>query len=234
MNAPNSSEAPASDIPLPRRDRAAGRSRRGRLIGAAALLIVLACGGAWAMLRNPVSVRHETAPVVRRDLEIAISATGKLQPRAYVDVGAQVSGQLERLHVRVGDLVEPGQLLAEIDAKVQAAQVEGIEADLARLQAAQAEYHAGRVFAERQVTRLSRLAAANAATGVTLEEAERDRDVMAARIEATNAEIRRTEASLRAEKLALEHARIPPPCPASSSPSRRARARRSTPITTRR
>lgn len=213
MNAPTSSEAAASDIPPPWRDRALGRSRRGRLIGVAALLVVLAGGGAWAMLRGPVPVRYETAPVVRRDLEIAVSATGKLQPRAYVDVGAQVSGQLEKLHVQVGDLVEPGQLLAEIDAKVQAAQVEGIEADLARLQATQAEYQAGRVFAERQVTRLSRLAAANAASGVTLEEAERDRDVMAARIEATDAEIRRTEASLRAEKLALEHSRILAPMP---------------------
>lgn len=213
MNAPSGSEAAASDIPPPWRDRATGRNRRGRLIGAAALLVVLAGGASWAMLRSPAQIRHETAPVMRRDLEISISATGKLHPRAYVDVGAQVSGQLEKLHVQVGDLVEPGQLLAEIDAKVQAAQVEGIEADLARLQASQAEYQAGRVFAERQVARLSRLAAANAASGVTLEEAERDRDVMAARIEATNAEIRRTEASLRAERLALEHARILAPMP---------------------
>ena len=41
-----------------------------------------------------------------------------------IEVGAQVSGQLQTLHVEVGDRVEEGQLLAEIDARVQAGRVE--------------------------------------------------------------------------------------------------------------
>ncbi|MGZ8517548.1 MAG: biotin/lipoyl-binding protein, partial [Chitinophagaceae bacterium] len=36
-----------------------------------------------------------------------------------VDVGAQVSGQLKKLHVTLGERVKQGQLLAEIDPALQ-------------------------------------------------------------------------------------------------------------------
>src|SRR5690625_5972988 len=44
-----------------------------------------------------------SATVKRGDIEALVTATGVLQPRNFVDVGAQVSGQLEKLHVEVGD-----------------------------------------------------------------------------------------------------------------------------------
>src|SRR5690625_6651675 len=82
----------------------------------ALLLVALA---AWWLLRDggdrePLA----TATVKRGDIEALVTATGVLQPRNFVDVGAQVSGQLEKLHVEVGDQVQAGDLLAEIDATV--------------------------------------------------------------------------------------------------------------------
>ena len=56
-----------------------------------------------------------TAPVTRGDLEDAVLATGTLQAFKQVDVGAQVSGQLKSLKVKLGDKVAKGQWLAEID-----------------------------------------------------------------------------------------------------------------------
>ena len=45
------------------------------------------------------------ATIGRGDIEDLVTATGSLQPRDYVDVGAQVSGQVERILVQVGDEV---------------------------------------------------------------------------------------------------------------------------------
>ncbi|MEE4149451.1 efflux RND transporter periplasmic adaptor subunit [Pseudomonas viridiflava] len=49
------------------------------------------------------------------DIEYAVQATGVLQGRNQVDVGAQVSGQLQSVKVKPGDKVKKNQLLAEID-----------------------------------------------------------------------------------------------------------------------
>ena len=156
----------------------------------------------------PDAPRYETAVVARSDIEVSVGATGKIEPRAYVDVGAQVSGQLRRLPAGIGARVEAGALVAEIDAEVQSALVEGIEADLARLEAELAEQEAGLAFAERQTDRLDRLARANAASEVAAEEHRRDRDMLRARVAASRAKIRQTEAQLRAERATLGHAHI--------------------------
>lgn len=155
--------------------------------------------------------RYETALIGLEDIEETIIATGKVRPRAFVDVGAQVSGQLERLHVKVGDLVREGDLLAEIDADAQTAKVEGIRAERARLVAELAELQASLTFAERQHTRQAELSRSNAVSLAKEDESRRDMDVAKARIDATNARIRQTEASLRAEDVVLSYARIVAP-----------------------
>lgn len=131
MNALN--QKTVTDIPAPWQEAPAShppRHRRALIAGTGVVLI--AAVGLWLMQRGGPVVIHDTAPVVVRDLETSVTASGKIEPHAYVDVGAQVSGQLRSLHVAAGDQVTVGQLLAEIDAEVQAAQVEGLEAELAR------------------------------------------------------------------------------------------------------
>ena len=71
-----------------------------------------------------------TAPVVRGDIEQLIAAAGTLEAGNVVDVGAQVSGQLRKLHVRLGDLVSEGDTLAEIDDFIQGTRVTSAEANL--------------------------------------------------------------------------------------------------------
>ena len=85
------------------------------------LALVLAAGGWWAWQAWGAGAKKSDefifATVQRGDIEDLVGATGSLQPRDYVDVGAQVSGQLKKLHVEVGTEVKEGQLLAEIDAE---------------------------------------------------------------------------------------------------------------------
>lgn len=91
------------------------------------------------------------------DIENAVTAAGTLQPSKFVDVGAQVSGQLDTLFVEVGDVVKAGGLVAEIDATVQINRVDGSRASLraqeAQLSAREASLRLAEANAERQ-TRL--------------------------------------------------------------------------------
>ncbi len=59
----------------------------------------------------------EVVRVARRDVGRVVKATGVVKPMigAEVKVGSRVSGVVRRLFVRVGDRVEKGQLLAELD-----------------------------------------------------------------------------------------------------------------------
>jgi macrolide-specific efflux system membrane fusion protein len=52
-----------------------------------------------------------------------------------VDVGAQITGQLKHVYVRIGDSVQKDQLLAEIDPEVMAAKVDADRAELQNFQA---------------------------------------------------------------------------------------------------
>ncbi|PHN75859.1 efflux RND transporter periplasmic adaptor subunit [Pseudomonas syringae] len=83
------------------------------------VLIDLAVSLAGYALYRGASGEEETvflsAAAEVTDIEYAVSAQGVLQGRNQVDVGAQVSGQLQSLKVKPGDKVKRNQLLAEID-----------------------------------------------------------------------------------------------------------------------
>ena len=79
-----------------------------------------------------------------------MTATGILQPREYVDVGTQVSGQLETLHVEIGSRVKAGQLIAEIDPTVYRSRVEADQAQLRTQQAQLQDKQAQLTLAEQQ------------------------------------------------------------------------------------
>ena len=100
-----------------------------------------------------------TAVAERGDIAITVSALGKIGPKTYVDVGAQVSGQLDLVHVEVGDVVEQGQLLAEIDPRVYESRVEADRARVESLQAQLAERQATLALAQTTHTRNSSIAA---------------------------------------------------------------------------
>ncbi|MDB5441361.1 MAG: hemolysin secretion protein [Caulobacteraceae bacterium] len=79
----------------------------------------LAVGGAGAMAfatsRPEAPITYITSPVEVADIESTVMATGTLEPSNIVDVGAQTSGQLQSLTVKVGDTVAKGQKIGQID-----------------------------------------------------------------------------------------------------------------------
>src|SRR5205085_2235170 len=93
----------------------------------------------------------------RGNVEDVVTAVGNLTPLTSVDVGAQVSGQLETLHVNIGDQVTKGQLLAEIDSSVMEAKVDADKAQLQNFQAQLAEKQSQLALARVQADRQEKL-----------------------------------------------------------------------------
>jgi macrolide-specific efflux system membrane fusion protein len=60
-----------------------------------------------------------TTHVTKGNIVSRVLATGTLEGYKQVSVGAQVSGQLQKLYVDAGDEVKQGQLLAQIDSRTQ-------------------------------------------------------------------------------------------------------------------
>ena len=113
---------------------------RMRLLGAAFLApILVACGASEADEVPSL----QTAAVVRGDLMITAEATGNVEPIRKVEVKSKASGEVLRLHVDIGDRVEPGALLAELDPRDVRNEFDQAEADLevarARLEISQAQ-----------------------------------------------------------------------------------------------
>ncbi len=101
--------------------------------------VIVACGTSGAD-ESPVL---QTAAVMRGDLMIIAEATGTVEPILKVEVKSKASGEILRLHVDVGDEVEPGALLAEVDPRDVRNDFNQAEADLdvarARLEISQAQ-----------------------------------------------------------------------------------------------
>jgi macrolide-specific efflux system membrane fusion protein len=186
-----------------------GFYRQPRGIGLIAiLLVVLLVLWKWVFTKDENKPVYTTETVVRGDIENLVTATGTLQPRDYVDVGAQVSGILEKLHVEVGDEVKKGDLLAEIDATVYAARVDGTRAQLQNQQAQLQDREAQLALAKIQFNRQGNLKAEGATSAETYQIAEASLKSAEAQLKALQAQIKQTESTLRVESANLEFAKI--------------------------
>lgn len=141
-------------------------------------------------------------------LEDAVSAVGSLQPRNYVDVGTQVSGQLRKIYVDVGDRVTQGQLLAEIDPTVYETRVSADQAQLKVLRANLQERKVQQELAEKQFDRQRRLRETRTTSDESYDAADAARKQIAAQMLALEANIQQVEASLRANQANLGYTRI--------------------------
>ena len=138
-----------------------------------------------------------TARVERGSIKNLVTASGELRPIRMVSVGAQVSGQIKSLHVKLGDRVTRGTLIAEIDAELQE---KAISASLANLRGLEAQLPASRAnldFAEANYRRQSRLMEVNAT-------AEAQFDQAVAALAAAKAQFLRLESNIRQSNVRIE------------------------------
>jgi len=208
-------EAPSTDAgptDLLRRARRLLPQRWGARAAVLAAVIALAAGvvygaHAWTA-RGAAAGPYAVATVQRGDLEDAVTATGILQPRDYVDVGTQVSGQLKKLHVEIGSPVKAGQLIAEIDPTVYLSHVEADQAQLRNQQAQLQDKQAQLTLAEQQHQREVNLMKDNATTQDALQTAEAALGSARAQIDVLKAQIEQTQSTLRGDEASLSYTKI--------------------------
>lgn len=173
------------------------------------LLISTVAGGWYYLVKQKDKPTERTfASVQRGSIKDLVTATGILQPRDYVDVGAQVSGQLHRIHVEVGDKVKSGDLLAEIDPTLFMAKVDASRAQLRYQRALLNDRQAQLQLAQIQHQRQQNLLAAQATTEENAQNATAAYESAKAQIEMLMAQIEQNESTLRADEANLSYAQI--------------------------
>ncbi len=174
------------------------------------IILVLLAGGTYWLTRG--SAAPEATPrivtVMRGNIDNSVTAVGNLQPRDYVDVGAQVSGQLKSIAVEIGNKVTKGQLLAEIDATVQSAKVQAGTASLAALRQQLADKQAQRALAQANADRQKRLMDENATSQADYDSAIAAGKSAAASAGALQEQIKQSEATLQGDKATLGYSKI--------------------------
>ncbi len=159
-------------------------------------------------LANSATPAYETIAASRGDLEVTISAAGTLTPKETVEVGAQVSGQLQELFVEAGDEVEKGQLLAQIDATIAENTVEAQRAQLDALQASRRQQLASLKLARADAERAAMLWEADAIAKADYEAAQAELEIAEGQLESINAQIAQQTSSLKADEANLEYTKI--------------------------
>ena len=110
-------------------------------IGAALVLGIIVAVSVYQSQKNVVTV--QTGKVQKQNLASVVSASGEIKPKTYVNIGANAFGKIIKLHVKEGDHVKKGQLLAQLEnvqssadvnatrASVQAAETDAVAGDAA-------------------------------------------------------------------------------------------------------
>ena len=127
-------------------------------IGVALVLVIIVSVTVYQSRKNLVTV--QTGKAQKQNLASVVSASGEIKPKTYVNIGANAFGKIVKLHVREGDRVKKGQLLAQLEnvqssadvnamrASVQAAETDSVASDAA-LKTAMADLSRAKSDAER-------------------------------------------------------------------------------------
>ena len=111
------------------------RSKRRIYVVGAALLLLGAVFGVSRCGRS-AAAGYQTVNVTRGAITQAVTATGTLNPVVNVQVGSQVSGNIQKLFADFNSRVKEGEVIAQIDPVVFQANVNQAEGELANARAA--------------------------------------------------------------------------------------------------
>lgn len=150
----------------------------------------------------------QTAVVTRGDIEISVNAIAKMQPKTYVDVGTQVSGQLRVIHPDVGNVVKKGDLLAEIDPTVYQTRVAGDRASLDNLRAQLAQAEAQLTLDRLRNERAQQLLKNQSGSKDAADAAMATEQISEAKIDALKAQIAQMQATLDGDLANLGYTKI--------------------------
>lgn len=103
------------------------------------LLAVIGCLAYYLLKPKPQAPSYLTAEAAMGNVENTVMASAKVKPIKSIDVGAEVSGRITKLYVKVGDEVKQGDIIAQISRIEQQNSVLNAEANLEQAKAALAQ-----------------------------------------------------------------------------------------------
>ena len=154
---------------------------------------------------------YVTEAVSRGDIENSVLANGMLQASKLVNVGAQVSGQIQSLPVELGNEVKKGDLIALIDNLTQQ---NNLKDSLASLNSINAQYRAKQAQirqAKLAFTRQQEMLADKASSRADFESAEATLTVYQAELEQLSAQKQQAEINVDSAKIDLGYTKITAP-----------------------
>jgi len=199
----------ASEHPKAVRKMRKGQSRRLAFVATLSLMILGGFGYWWIV--TPGKAQYNSVAVRRGDIEETVSALGVVVPSQYVDIGAQVEGQLVRLLAKPGDKVEANELVAEIDPTQYAAQVGQDRAQIADLQAQVQAWEAKLAVANWINSTNQTLLRSSAASEQTARQSAADAKVAEATIASLKAQIDKIQNALKFDQAQLDRTSIRSP-----------------------
>ena len=186
-----------------------------RIVTWIVFLVVVIGGGVaagwtfWAP--SQAAVEPPTVTVSRGNVDQTVLATGALLASSVTSVGAEVSGRIQSLPVKLGDVVKKGDLLAEIDSVDQQNAVKSAEASLANMCAQLSAKQADLKTAQAALDRADKLKAQNLLSDADQLTAQAALASAQAAIASLEAQISQSELAVDATKLDLERTRITAP-----------------------
>ena len=130
-----------------------------KLVKTSVKLVVLVGLGisAWYAYQIYIPVEEDdglgelpTAISVIRDITMSVEATGVLQPITIVEIKSRASGEILEMGVEIGDFVEAGDLIAQVDTEILDQELRQVQADfenaLVRFEVAENQHERSRAL----------------------------------------------------------------------------------------
>ena len=180
-----------------------------KLIALLVLLVAVAGGILWyKSIHSDKKPNYMTVDVSHGEIIEQVLATGSISGIKEVNVGAQVSGQVQKLYVDYGDQVKKGQLLAIIDPRLQENDLKTAKASY---ESVKANIRSKNILLKRQqkeLERQKRLRAKDAGSESDYDDAESAVQQTAADIDALKAELRQAEIKVSTAETNIGYTKI--------------------------
>lgn len=167
----------------------------------AIVAVGLGVGAKFFFFPAPQPMSYLTAEATLGDVRETVLATGALEAFKQVSVGAQVSGQVKSLKVDLGDHVEEGTLIAEIDSRSQRNSLRTAEAELSKVRAQRAAKLAVLEQTQSEFTRQKNMLHAKATS-------RQDYEKALATLTETRADIAALDAQIVSSSIKVDTARV--------------------------
>ena len=179
------------------------------------ILLILGVGGYFIYDKffkvKDEKVEFITKKAKKGSFSKKVDATGEIFATELIDVGAQVSGQIKKLYVKLGDQVKKGDMIASIDSSTQQNSIDNKEAQLAIYKAQLESAKVALNIAKTQFDRENALFAKNATSKQEYESAKNTYSANSAKIKELEAQIKQTNIELSTAKINLGYTKITAP-----------------------